>query len=157
MRSYLFALLAAICPGFGYAQFDTPSVPNVVGFELLLENSSITISIGEPLITTLTSASSSSVITQGYLQPILRVPCEGTKFTYYPNPAKDHLTIEAVGCDEQIASVQIIDLWGRVIDTISPKEDNRIQLDELSQGLYVFKVFLKGGVSGSFSAIKIPN
>lgn len=155
MKSHLFVLLAAICPGFGYAQFDTPSVPNTVGFELLLENSSITISIGEPIITTLTSPS--SVITQGYLQPILRVPCEGTKFTYYPNPAKDHLIIETTGCDNQIASVQIIDLWGRVIDTISPQEDNRIPLSELSQGLYVFKVLLKGGFSGSFSAIKIPN
>jgi len=155
MKSYFIALLAAICPWFTYAQFDSPSVPNAVGFELPMENSSITISIGEPVINTLTS--SSTVITQGYLQPIIKTPCVGTEFTYYPNPAKDHLTIETRGCDDQISSVQIIDLWGRVLDTISPKEDNRIQLGELSQGLYVFKVFLKGGLSGSFSAIKIPN
>ncbi|MFZ1808843.1 MAG: T9SS type A sorting domain-containing protein [Cyclobacteriaceae bacterium] len=155
MKPYLLALLAAICPWFSYAQFDSPSVPNAVGFELSMENSSITISIGEPVINTLISTS--SVITQGYLQPILNTPCVGTQFTYYPNPAKDHLIIEAAGCDDQISSVQIIDLWGRVMDTISPKEDNRIELGELSQGLYVFKVFLKGGVSGSFSAIKIPN
>ncbi|MBX2941554.1 MAG: T9SS type A sorting domain-containing protein [Cyclobacteriaceae bacterium] len=155
MRPYFIALLVASFPCFSYAQFDTPSVPNVIGFELSLKNSLITISIGEPMINTFTS--SSSVITQGYLQPILNAPCQGTAFTYYPNPAKDHLTIEALGCDEQIASVQIIDLWGRVIDTVSPKEDNRIELDKLSQGLYVFKVFLKGGTFGSFSAIKIPD
>ncbi|MEP2668159.1 MAG: T9SS type A sorting domain-containing protein [Cyclobacteriaceae bacterium] len=155
MKSFYIALLAAICPWFSYAQFDTPSIPNAVGFELPMENSSITISIGEPMINTFSS--NSTVITQGYLQPILDTPCAGTEFTYYPNPAKDHLYIQAVGCDDQISSVQIIDLWGRVMDTITPKEDNRIQLGELSQGLYVFKVFLKGGVSGSFSAIKIPN
>lgn len=155
MKSILLALLAAIYPWFSYAQFDTPSVPNAVGFELPAENSSFTISIGEPMINTLTS--NATVITQGYLQPILDTPCAGTDFTYYPNPAKDHLYIEPIGCDDQISSVQIIDLWGRVMDTVSPKENNRVELGELSQGLYVFKVFLKGGVSGSFSAIKIPN
>ncbi|HRK52571.1 MAG TPA: T9SS type A sorting domain-containing protein [Cyclobacteriaceae bacterium] len=155
MKSHFIALLAAICPWFSYAQFESPSVPNAVGFELSMENSSITISIGEPMINTFTSTS--TVITQGYLQPILDTPCSGTEFTYYPNPAKDHLIIEAVGCDDQISTVQIIDLWGRVINTVSPKEDNRIDLGDLSQGLYVFKVFLKGGVSGNFSVIKIPN
>jgi len=155
MKSLLIILSVAFYPWFSYAQFDSPSIPNAVGFELPMENSSMTISIGEPMINTLTS--NSTVITQGYLQPIVVTPCIGTHFTYYPNPAKDHLIIEAAGCDDQISSVQIIDLWGRVMDTISPKEDNRIELSELSQGLYVFKVFLKGGVSGSFSAIKIPN
>ena len=155
MRSIFIAWLAVISPWYVYAQLDTPSVPNAVGFDLPMGNSSITISIGEPLITTLTSES--SVITQGYLQPIDKTPCLGVEFTYYPNPAKEYLIIEPKGCDDQIHSVQIIDLWGRVINTISPKQDNRVLLDDLSQGLYVFKVVLKGGTSGNFSAIKVPN
>lgn len=155
MRSIFISWLAVISPWFVYAQFDTPSVPNSVGFELPMGNSSITISIGEPVITTLVS--SSSMITQGYLQPVDKAPCTGVEFTYYPNPAKEYLIIEPKGCDDQILSVQIIDLWGRTMNTLSPKEDNRISLDDLSQGLYVFKVLLKGGTTGNFSAIKVSN
>lgn len=155
MRSIFIAWLAVISPWFAYAQLDTPSVPNAVGFDLPMGNSSITISIGEPVITTLMSQS--SVITQGYLQPIDKTPCTGVEFTYYPNPATEYLVIEPIGCDDQIHSVQIIDLWGRVMDTITPKEDNKVSLTDLSQGLYVFRVVLEGGTSGNFSAIKVFN
>ncbi len=155
MRSIFIAWLAVISPWFANAQFGTPSVPNASGFELPMGNSSFTISIGEPLITTLTS--SASVITQGFLQPVDREPCIGVEFTYYPNPAKEFIIVEPRGCDDQIQSVQIIDLWGRVMETVSPKADNVVSLTDLSQGLYVFKVLLKGGASGNFSAIKVSN
>ena len=155
MRSIFIALLAVISPWFVYAQIDTPSVPNSVGFDLPMGNSSMTISIGEPLIMTLVSES--SMITQGYLQPIDKTPCTGVEFTYYPNPATEYLIIEPKGCDDQIHSVQIIDMWGRVMDTVSPKDDNKVPLGDLSQGLYVFKVVLGGGTTGNFSAIKVPN
>lgn len=155
MRSIFISFLAVISPWFGYAQFDNPSVFNASGFELPVENSSITISIGEPAITTLTS--SNSVITQGYLQPVEKAPCTSVSFNYYPNPAKEQITIEAVGCDDQIERVQIIDVWGRILSTVAPTNDNQVNLGDLSQGLYVFKVSLKGGTSGSFSAIKVTN
>lgn len=155
MRSIFISWLAVISCSFAYAQLDTPSVPNSVGFELPMENSSITISIGEPAITTLSS--SNLAVTQGYLQPIDREPCLNAAFTYFPNPAKELINIEVTGCDSEILSVQIIDIWGRLLTTVIPKNDNQIQLGDLSQGVYVFKVLLKSGVSGSFSAIKVTN
>ncbi|HPI79293.1 MAG: T9SS type A sorting domain-containing protein [Cyclobacteriaceae bacterium] len=155
MKRYFLVFLVLAGPWACYAQFETPSVPNTVGFEVPLNNASITISIGEPMISTLVAGE--TVITQGYLQPILKVPCGGTAFTYYPNPAKDHLTIESVDCGGQVVSVQIMDMWGRLLDTVFPGEGNRIALDELSQGMYVFKVFLRGGASGSFNVVKIAN
>jgi hypothetical protein len=48
-------------------------------------------------------------------------------------------------------------MWGRVMDTISPKTDNIIHLKDLSQGMYVFKILLNGGTTGNFSAIKVTN
>lgn len=155
MRSIFIAWLAVISPCLVCAQLNTPSVVNSTGIELPTGKSSFTLSIGEPVITTLTS--SSALITQGYLQPIDKIPCAAVEFTYYPNPAKEYLIIEPKGCDDQIESVQIFDLWGRSIDTIAPKTDNKIHLDELSQGLYAFRVRLKGGTIGSFSAIKVSN
>lgn len=155
MRSVFISWLAVISPCLAFAQLDTPSVPNSVGFELPMENSSITISIGEPAITTLTSAA--TVITQGYLQPIDKQPCNTVDFTYYPNPTEEIINIELVGCDDTIHSVQIIDIWGRLITTVTSPKDNQIVLGDLSQGLYVFKVLLKSGATGSFSAIKVPS
>lgn len=155
MRSIFISWLAVISPWFASAQPDTPSVFNTGGFELSVDNSSITISIGETAITTITS--SSALITQGYLQPIDREPCNNVTFTYYPNPAKDFLNIEVLGCDDEIASVQIIDLWGRTITNVNSLKDNQVFLGDLSQGLYVLKVLLKGGTRGSFSAVKVTN
>lgn len=43
------------------------------------------------------------------------------------------------------------------MDTITPEEDNKVSLYDLSQGLYVFKVMMKGGTTGNFSAIKVSN
>ena len=154
MRSIFISWLAVISSGFAFAQLDTPSVPNSLGFELPMANSSFTISIGEPAITTLNS--SASIITQGYLQPIDRTPCQDVNFVYYPNPAEEYINIELIGCDDTIQSVQIIDIWGRVITTVFNPKDNQIILGELSQGMYVFRVILSGGSIGSFSAIKVP-
>ncbi len=155
MRSIFISWLAVISPWLACAQLDTPSVPNSAGFELPMNNSSFTISIGEPAVITLTS--SSAFITQGYLQPIDREPCHNVTFTYYPNPVKEFINIEVLGCDDEIASVQIIDLWGRTISSINSLKGNQVFLGDLSQGLYVLNVLLKGGTRGSFSAIKIAN
>lgn len=155
MRSIFISWLAVISPCFAIAQLDTPSVPNSVGFELPMDNSSITISIGEPAISTLTS--STTVITQGYLQPIDITPCSSVDFTYFPNPAVEFINVQVIGCDDEIKSVQIVDIWGRALTTVNGLKDNQLSLGDLSQGLYVFKVQLKGGASGSFSAIKVTN
>ena len=142
MRSLFICLLAVILPWLSIAQSADPSVFNSVGFDLPVENSSITVSIGEPAITVLSS--NRSIITQGYLQPQETPPCTSVEFSYFPNPAREQITIEAIGCDSQIEAVQIVDLWGRLITTVAPREDNSIYIGELSQGLYVFKVLLAG-------------
>lgn len=153
MRSIFISWLAVISPCLAIAQLNTPSVPNSVGFDLPVVNSSFTISIGEPAVSTLTS--SSTIITQGYLQPIDPSPCNNIEFSYYPNPATEFIHVSVVGCDDEINAIQIIDIWGRVITTVQDLPDDRIYIGDLSQGLYVFNVSLKQGNRGSFSAIKV--
>ena len=155
MKSYFILWLALILPWVCNAQISDTRVYNASGFDLSVSNSSITVSIGEPAILTL--GSEAGMITQGYLQPNEIPPCTSVAFSYYPNPATEQITIETIGCDNQINAVQVVDIWGRLITTISPKEDNSIYVGDLSQGLYVFKVLLSGGTTGSFSAIKVSN
>lgn len=135
------------------AQSNDPEVVNSSGFTISGIDFITTLSIGEPAVTTLTSPVSK--ITQGFLQPLESKPCTSVSFDYYPNPAREEMHIRAEGCDNQIESVQIIDLWGRVITTVALKDSDLVFLGDLAPGLYIFKVLLVGGVSGTFNAIKV--
>src|SRR6478735_10244421 len=132
MRSIFISWLAVISPMFCLAQGVSPSVTNIAGFDMTMNDFVVTVSIGEPAITTL--ASSTNYVTQGFLQPEI-LPCPDFNISYYPNPAKDYITIEALGCDVQIQSFQIIDIWGRVLTTTKPAKDNKVNLTGLSQGM----------------------
>ena len=84
-------------------------VTNLAGFDISVTDFIVTSSIGEPAI--MTFANSSIILTQGFLQPEI-LPCRDLNFSYYPNPAKEEITIEAYGCEVQVQSMQLYDSWG---------------------------------------------
>lgn len=129
-----------------------PSVTNLAGYDNTVSGLITTVSIGEPAILTLTSAS--NTITQGFLQPEI-LPCEDLVFSYYPNPTKDNLTLEAFGCEVKITSIEILDIWGRLISTYPQAKDNKLELGFLSSGVYVLKVFLNNGQFNAITIVKI--
>jgi hypothetical protein len=154
MRSIFISWLAVISPLFCLSQTMSPRVTNTAGFDLSMNNLEVTVSIGEPAITTL--ASSTNYITQGFLQPEI-LPCPDIRISYYPNPAKDDITIEVLGCDIQIQSIQIIDIWGRVVTTTKLTKDNKLNLTGLSQGVYVIRVALNNSAVNNFNIVKLSN
>lgn len=154
MRSVWFSLLALAVPFFGAAQGLMPSVTNLSGFDGTVNNFAITSSIGEPIITTLTTPD--IIITQGFLQPEI-LPCANIEFRYYPNPAIDDITVEAFGCEVQIESIQLFDLWGRIIPGITLGKNNKVKLKDLSQGVYLMQVFLTNGTSHAIKVLKVEN
>ena len=155
MKTILVFYLLAVLSADGWAQFDDPQVANSAGLTLSGVDFVTTLSIGEPAITTLSSPVSK--ITQGFLQPVESKPCTRVTFDYYPNPAREEMHIRADGCDNQIESVQIIDLWGRLITTVFLKDSDLVFLGDLAPGFYIFKVLLAGGISGTFNVIKVTN
>ncbi len=153
MKTIFAFYLLVILPIESWSQSNIQEVVNSVGFTISGENFVTTLAVGEPAITTLSSPVSK--ITQGFLQPVESKPCTSVSFDYYPNPAREEMHIRAEGCDNQIESVQIIDLWGRLITTIALKDSDLVFLGDLAPGLYIFKVLLAGGVSGTFNVIKV--
>lgn len=134
---------------FGMAQKVSPQVTNQAGFDLLpAKILAITISIGEPAIATFVT--DDFTLTQGFLQPEIE-PCGEFELTYYPNPTQDDVTVEALGCDIKIRSMQLIDVWGRVLTTMSPTQNNKVYLGDVSPGVYFIKVFLTNSQSESIS------
>ena len=152
MKPILLSLLAALCPFLGFSQNMMPSVTNLAGYDLSALGLITTVSIGEPAILTL--ASDNNIITQGFLQPEI-LPCQDLSLTYYPNPTKGELTIEAFGCDVRIKSIQVLDVWGRLITTLPHTKDNKLEIGFLSSGVYVLKVFLTNGQFNAINIVKI--
>ncbi|HZY80836.1 MAG TPA: T9SS type A sorting domain-containing protein [Cyclobacteriaceae bacterium] len=135
-------------------QSIAPSVNNLAGIDGKLSDAFVTTSIGEPAITTISSKG--SIITQGFLQPEI-LPCTELEFKYYPNPARDLITIEAYGCEVRIESMDIVDLTGRLITTAKPTRENELNLGDLAQGVYFVKVKLTNQDVHTISVVKTSN
>lgn len=157
MRTITCLLILAISPFYGVAQKVTPQVTNQAGFDLSALSASgliVTVSIGEPAIATFINAN--YMLTQGFLQPEI-VPCGEYELTYYPNPTRDDMTVQALGCDTEIEVMQLIDVWGRVITTIKPTSDNIVKLGDISPGVYFIRVFLTNSESETLKIAKVSN
>lgn len=154
MRSIWLGLLTLMAPLSAIGQGMMPSVTNLSGFDVTVNSFTITSSIGEPLITTLSS--NDLIVTQGFLQPEI-LPCVDVEFNYYPNPAIDEITVEAFGCEVRIQAVQLLDLWGRTIPGITLGKNNIVKLKGLSQGVYLMQVLLSNGTSHATKIIKVEN
>ena len=155
MKVVFAALLVLVMPFFVRAQQSiAPSVNNLVGLDAKLSDAFIATSIGEPAITTL--GTKQGYITQGFLQPEL-LPCVNLEFKYYPNPAKDIITIEAYGCEVGIMSMEILDLWGRLLTKVVPTSNNEVNLGDLAQGVYLVKVKLTNDDIHTISVVKSSN
>lgn len=135
-------------------QSIAPTVNNLASLELTSSNTLYTASIGETAVTTITSGN--HTITQGFLQPEI-LPCIDLTFNYYPNPAQDIITVEALGCEIQIETLQIYDLWGRHLTTARATRNNQLNLGDLAQGMYYVKVTLSNQLTYSLTVIKTSN
>jgi hypothetical protein len=147
-------LLLLLLPAFGFAQKVTMQVSNAQGFDFSASGLLISSSIGEPTITTINSGE--SIITQGFLQPEI-IPCNDAAISYYPNPTKDDLTVEINGCETEIESMQLIDIWGRVLTTLTPTKNNSVYLGDISPGVYFIRVFLTNTESQTIKIAKVSN
>lgn len=155
MRTVITLLILAIVPFFGVAQRVSPQVTNLAGKDLQGSSQQIiTVSIGEPAVATFFNTD--YILTQGFLQPEI-LPCGEFELTYYPNPTPDEMIIEALGCDIKIESMQLIDVWGRVITTLIPTKNNKVQLGDISPGAYFIKVFLTNSDTETLKIAKVSN
>ena len=140
--------------GLSLAQKVSPQIANSAGFDLSNSGIVISFSVGEPAVATFTN--SDFIITQGFLQPEI-IPCNDATLTYYPNPAQDELTVELNGCELKIESMQLIDIWGRVITSIAPTPNKKVFLGDVSPGVYFLRVFLTNTESQTIKIAKVSN
>ncbi len=72
-------------------------------------------------------------------------------FTYYPNPVKDILNIDA---KQSIENVSVYNLAGQQVMSKVNVSNGKVDVKSLSPGAYVFRVTLEGGQVETFKVIK---
>ena len=72
-------------------------------------------------------------------------------FTYYPNPVKDVLNIEA---KKSIENISVHNLAGQAVMQGLKAADGKVNMSGLTPGVYVFRVTLQGGQVETFKIIK---
>lgn len=152
----LFLLLATLFVSVvSTAQSITPSVLNHAGFDFQQGEFTASISIGEFAVTTL--ASPTGIITQGFLQPVRYNPCTDVQIRYYPNPVKDEIIVEALGCESKIESIEFFNVWGQQLSQIVRAKNNKIEFGSYAPGVYFMKVNLSIGQAELIKIIKVSN
>ncbi len=119
---------------------------------------------GEPVIETLTDGN--AVFTQGFEQPSLKgvgivsLPANAPSINLYPNPASNEVNIAFNLPNAGKLAFRLFDMAGREIggyakETQSGQQTEVINLDNVSQGLYMLNiVFDAADKTKSFSVIK---
>lgn len=151
ITTYIFLLTCLFAQG----QQVTPHVINHACYGISKGEFNATVSIGELAVTTLSS--SLGIITQGFLQPVLYNPCTDIKINYYPNPVINEITLEALGCEAKIESIEFFNVWGQLISQIKRAKNNKIEFGSYAPGIYFMKVNLSIGRAELIKIIKVSN
>jgi len=72
-------------------------------------------------------------------------------FTYYPNPVKDFLTIDA---HKAIENISVHNMAGQLVVSNIKAVDGKVNMSNFPAGVYVFRVTLQGGQVETFKVIK---
>ena len=147
--SYLVIYLLIFVTFHSYSQ----KLVNASGNTISNNNFIVEYSIGEIGITTLSA--SANIITQGLLQPSLKIPNPGCGYIndtiqYFPNPTRDKIRI--VGRYNWIHSFIIYATDGKLVGNRS-YFNNHIDVSHLAAGIYL--VVLYPGCEGKFKTLKI--
>ncbi len=77
-----------------------------------------------------------------------------SKFSLFPNPAKETTLIKLMHPSSEEYTVNILDFLGKIQLEFIIKDEKEISLKELSPGTYIVKLFNKGDLIESHKLIK---
>ena len=166
MTKILLLLTGSLCFGFSsYSQLDNHNVVSAGGGTYKGSDISLDWTLGETFITT--EGTGDLLLTQGFHQPNLIIKevlpslvKSTSKVTVRiaPNPVVSELSIYLEQPSEEKASIQLLDMFGRVMYQLSPSNKNyiTINLSNYQQGTYFLQVKSdKGQLIKAFKVIKL--
>ena len=125
------------------------------GFGQASSTYSIAYAVGEPITTTFST--SATTITQGFLQPEIRIRTgifiqktgNNCAFSIFPNP-----TVERIFTDDLKDRIfEILTLQGQIIGAYQPKNGS-IDVSQLPQGSYLIRSLCGDAKEGNYNTLK---
>lgn len=153
-RIYTLGISLLMMATFANAQSISHSVVASAGANHTDETTGISISwtLGEPVIGTITSDDESIILTQGFQQgalggDVIVVPLDfSAEITVYPNPTTNFVNIRVDGLLNGTLKLEILDIHGRLRaqhENITNEDIVTIKADHLNSGVYMLR-FLSG-------------
>ena len=144
-----------------YSQSNSPEVISTTGNYFENENASLSFTIGEPIIETLSG--SDLIITQGFQQskyeitPVIDILGDDIFVKVYPNPTSQFIIIDIGQNNAEKYSLDIINIKGeRLFNTRIGNEKTILNLDKYSLSELILRIFNdKNKMIKSFKIIKI--
>ncbi|MDD2564208.1 MAG: T9SS type A sorting domain-containing protein [Salinivirgaceae bacterium] len=153
-RIYTLGVSLLMVATFANAQTISHSVVASAGENYTNSETGISISwtLGEPVIGTLTSDDESIILTQGFQQGMLGgdvyiVTLDfSAEITVYPNPATNFVNIKVDGLINGALKLEVLDIHGRIRaehNNITNDDLVTIKADHLNSGVYMLR-FISG-------------
>lgn len=148
-------ILVVICGIFFFCSASAQKLVNTTGNTLSNDKYIIEYSVGEISITTLTETASASYVTQGLLQPNIKVinpACNVVNDTIncFPNPVEKILSV--VGRLDWITNYRIYAADGKLV-RIANFVSNQINMYNLPGGAYFIKLY--PGCDNNYRVLKV--
>ena len=144
-----------------YGQSNSPEVISTTGDYFENENGSLSFTIGEPIIETLSG--SDLIITQGFQQskykitPVIDILNDNIFVKVYPNPTSQFIIVDIRQNNAEKYSLDIINIKGeRLFNTQIINEKTILNLDKYSLSELILRIYNdKNKMIKSFKIIKI--
>ncbi|HNX07983.1 MAG TPA: T9SS type A sorting domain-containing protein [Bacteroidales bacterium] len=130
-----------------------------------INNFQMDYTIGEPVITTASSAS--IILTQGFLQPFFLMTSlpetmvNNPEWTLFPNPVTEHLFIVNDNPEQGTYVIQLFDMMGQLLDETMRETESGTHLslmmdfDKYATGNYFVRLLYQHKALKTFKVIKI--
>lgn len=155
LKTLFFFTLFSVSTVINGQQISNQVVNSAGGFEQTAGNYTIAYAIGEPVTTTLSTAP--VTLTQGFLQPEIRVRTsifiqkvdDNCAFKIFPNPTAERIFTD----DLTDRTFDILTIEGQIVGSYQPKNGN-IDVSQLPQGAYFIRSLCGDAKGGQFTTLK---
>ena len=157
-KIFLISATIILSAYISFAQSTTPEVISSAGDHFANSNLSISWTIGEPIIET--HSTGTTTITQGFHQGLYTIIAVEEQFqqpvvNIYPNPTVDYINIEIKNQDNNNFQIILYDELGKVLVNKKYSEIQQINLSQYAKATYFLKlVDTKNETYNSYKVLK---
>jgi Secretion system C-terminal sorting domain len=155
LKTLFFFTLFAFTTATKAQQISNQVVNSAGGFGQIGSTYSVTYAIGEPITTTLST--SATTVTQGFLQPEIRIRTgifiqktdDNCAFSIFPNPSVERIFTN----DLTNRTFEILTLQGQIMGSYQP-QNGSIDVSKLPQGTYLIRSLCGDAKEGNYNTLK---